>query len=41
MEFVALGVRFEDGKIADPVIAQAIERALGKDEREVPEKIAA
>jgi transposase-like protein len=28
MEFVALGVRFEDGKVADPVISQAVERAL-------------
>jgi transposase-like protein len=28
MEFVALGVRFQDGKIADPLIAQAVERAL-------------
>ena len=28
MEFVALGVRFEDGRIADPLIAQAVERAL-------------
>lgn len=28
MEFVALGVQFEDGTIADPLIAQAVERAL-------------
>jgi hypothetical protein len=26
MKFVALGVRFQDGRIADPLIAQAVEQ---------------
>ena len=28
MEFVASGIRFEDGRIADPTIAAAVERIL-------------
>jgi transposase-like protein len=41
MEFVALGVRFEDGKIADPAIAQAVERALQSPSTPSLERVAA
>jgi transposase-like protein len=41
MEFVALGVRFEDGKIADPLIAQAVERALQTSTAPSLERVAA
>lgn len=41
MEFVALGVRFEDGKIADPALAQAVERALQASSTPSLERVAA
>lgn len=41
MEFVALGVRFEDGRIADPAIAQAVERALQPPSTPLTERVAA
>jgi hypothetical protein len=41
MEFVALGVRFEEGKIADPAIAQAVERALQAPSTPSLERVAA
>lgn len=41
IEFVALGVRFEDGKIADPVISQAVERALQVPSTSSLERVAA